>query len=109
MMKKLIFLLVLFSIASRAGAQLARVHLNYDSVKRQLSLQKTTKDSIPVMQQLADVSFPLDDYSLLGSKPDYVTQLLELNKRVKIIDPHPYELVQQAARYVQDKKLAQAL
>jgi len=108
-MKKLIILLTLFLIAGSAGAQMARVHLNFDSVKHQLSLQKTTRDSLPVMQQLADASYPLDDYSLLGSKPDYVTQLLVLNKRVKVIDPHPYELVQQAATYVHDNKLVQAL
>ncbi len=89
---------------NHAVAQQRNLYFDIDSLKHQLSLQKTAVDSFKIAQKLADAAFPLDNVDLFYENSHYVTKLLQLNKRLKLIDPYPYQLIQKAMVYQQQKQ-----
>lgn len=108
-MKKLIYsCLILFCCLAVTYTLQAQQRSQFiaDSLKHQLSLQKTAKDSLYTLQKLADTEDPVDQVELFG-KPDYITPLLELNKKLKLIDPLPYQLLRQAMLYNKAKQYRQ--
>jgi len=82
-------------------------HNEMDSLHRALSKQKTTKDSILILQKLVDFT-PIRAYETSGY-PDDVSKLLELNKRDKVIEPLPYELLKKGNEYWNNKQYKEAL
>jgi two-component system, NtrC family, sensor kinase len=106
-MKKLIFLFALFSIAGRAVAQNDFEHFTMDSLQKQLSAKKNAKDSLFVLQQLVDVT-PIRQGEVVF-QTDRVPKLLELNNRLKLIDPAPYQLIAEGNKYWTNKQYSEAL
>jgi two-component system NtrC family sensor kinase len=110
-MKKLVYLyLILLCCLAETQTLQAQQSLSLitSSLKHRLSLQKTAKDSLFVMQKMADMIVPIDELSTFG-EPDYVTPLLNLNKKLKLIEPAPYELLQQAIRFNKAKQYRQEI
>ena len=89
---------------SPGQAQQRNLYFNADSLKHRLSLQKTAIDSFKIVQKLADATFPLDNVALFYRNSLYVTKLLQLNSRLKLTDPYPYQLIQKAMAYQQQKQ-----
>jgi two-component system NtrC family sensor kinase len=89
-----------------AKAQSIKYNENADSLNHQLSLEKTKKDSIRILQQLVETSFSAD---LPAYKDIWLKKLLALNGKVKLIDPQPYELLLKASGQYNNKKVQQAL
>ncbi len=100
------FFVLCFFLAgiNQARAQQRNLYFNTDSLKHQLSLQKTAVDSFKIAQKLADAAFPLDNVDLFYANSHYVTNLLQLNKRLKLVDPYPYQLIQKAMACQQQKQ-----
>lgn len=82
-------------------------HNKMDSLATVLSKQKTPKDSIRLLQQLADCT-PIRVTETVGY-PDYISKLLELNKDNKAFDPTPYQKLQKATRTWGAKKYRETL
>ena len=92
--------------AAQPKAQLVKHQNDTDFLVHQLSLQKTKKDSVKVLQQIVDVSFSAD---LPAYTDIWLKKLLALNGKVKLIDPQPYELLLKASDQYNNKKVQQAL
>src|SRR5437588_7758956 len=103
------FLILLFFIA---GANTLQAQQNsgfvMDSLQHQLSLKKTAKDSLYLFQKLADTEDPVDDVDSFGNH-DYIMHLLNLNKKLKLIDQLPYQFLQQAVLYNKSKQYKQEI
>ena len=106
-MKKLICLLILFLLAGRGFAQNDFAHAAMDSLQKVLAAQRTEKDSLITIQKLVDFTPVRSDET--GDYPDHIKMLLELNKKLKMIDPQPYQLIQQGNQYWNKKQYAEAL
>jgi two-component system NtrC family sensor kinase len=78
-----------------------------DSLSKLLKLKKSTKDSILVLQQMVDVT-PIRQ-SETANYPDFTKPLLQLNSRVKLLDPEPYQLIQDGNKYWTNKQYHEAL
>jgi two-component system NtrC family sensor kinase len=110
-MKKLIYTLLLlpwFLISHYCAYGQQNRRFTIDSLKQVLSSQKTARDSLYVMQKLADEAWTVDDFMGFGPL-DYATPLLKINRRLKLIDPAPYELIQQAMHYNKTKQYRQEI
>jgi len=106
-MKKLIFLLFFYLLAGHCLAQNDFVHFTMDSLQKQLSAKKNAKDSLFVLQQLVDVT-PIRQGEVVFHT-DRVPKLLELNNRLKLIDPVPYQLISDGNKYWNNKQYREAL
>ena len=78
-----------------------------DSLSKLLNLKRNTKDSILILQQMVDVT-PIRQ-SETAFYPDRTKLLLELNSRVKLVDPEPYQLIQDGNNYWTKKQYREAL
>jgi len=78
-----------------------------DSLAKALAKQKTPKDSLNVLQQLIDCT-PIR-VTETAHYPDYIAQLLRINKATKSFDPEPYEGLEDAGKSWQAKKYKDAL
>ncbi|HEY4195086.1 MAG TPA: ATP-binding protein [Mucilaginibacter sp.] len=105
-MKKLVYpcLLLLFFMAGNKAAYSQAISVGFDSLQNVLPQQKTISGRMRVLQELVDA-----DPTFALHEPKYMVQLLELNKQAKLIDPHPYQLLQQALQYDQSGQTNQAL
>jgi len=72
-------------------------HAEMDSLQKVLARQRTTKDSLIVVQKLVDFTPVRSDETL--SYPDHYKMLLDLNEKIKLIDPAPYQLMLEGNRY----------
>jgi len=81
--------------------------IKMDSLQHILSQQKTRKDSILALQKLVD--YAPTRANVTGVYPDHITKLLELNKKEKIIDPLPYELMRKGDQQWHNKQYHEAL
>ncbi len=106
-MKKLPLLLAFFLSAGTCLAQNDFAHAAMDSLQKILYKQKTAKDSLFILQKLVDFTPVRADETL--SYPDHFKMMLELNGRLKLIDPAPYLLVQQGNAYWAKRQYAQSL
>jgi len=105
---RIVFLLIIcLTSAKSLWAQNDFYRAKMDSVQLVLAHQKTVKDSILTLQKLVDMS-PVRVNELFDY-PDYLTKLLELNKRQKVIDPLPYELLGKGNDYWNKKQFHEAL
>ncbi|HTE00867.1 MAG TPA: ATP-binding protein [Mucilaginibacter sp.] len=96
-MKKLIYtwpvLFILLTVAKSSLAQNDFAHAKMDSLQKVLAQQKAAGDSLLTLQKLVDFTPVRADETL--NYPDHVKMLLELNEKLKLIDPTPYLLIQQ--------------
>jgi two-component system NtrC family sensor kinase len=77
-----------------------------DSLAQVLSHEKTTKDSILILQKLVDQSpIPLNE----AHYPDYMDKLLSLNKKENVINPVPYQLLAKSIDYWKARQYGKAL
>ena len=81
--------------------------IKIDSLQHILSQQKTGKDSILALQKMVDYT-PIRA-NLTEVYPDHITKLLELNKKEKIVDPLPYELMRKGDQQWHNKQYHEAL
>ncbi len=102
-----LFLFCCFGIISSSFAQNDISRPQMDSLKNILSQQKTTKDSILVLQKLVDLT-PIRVGETLRY-PDYLKKLIELNTRLKIVEASPYKELQEGNRQWNDKQYKTAL
>jgi two-component system NtrC family sensor kinase len=98
----LLLIIVLMAVCRNAGAQ--PISAGYDSLKTLLPLQKADKDRLHILQQLVDV-----DPTFSIREPENVDRLLELNEKLHLIDPYPYQLLKKAWRYDSNGLTRQAL
>ena len=103
---------VLMLVACLAGslpayAQNDMFRAQMDSLAQVLKTQKTTTDSILILQKLVDAS-PIPLYEV-AHYPDYMSKLLLLNKKENVINIIPYELLAKSVDYWKDKKYTSAL
>src|SRR6202000_149301 len=105
-MKKLLYpcLVLLFFVSGIKAIYAQAISVGFDSLQNELAKQKTIPARMRVLQQLVDA-----DPTFALHEPKYIVQLLELNKRAKLIDPYPYQLLQQALQYAQAGQTKQAL
>src|SRR5665213_1876858 len=105
-MKKLVYpcLVLMFFIAGIKTTYGQAISVGFDSLQNSLEQQKTIPDRMRVLQELVDA-----DPTFALHEPKYMVQLLELNKQAKLIDPYPYQLLQQALQYAQAGQTKQAL
>jgi two-component system NtrC family sensor kinase len=105
-MKKLVYpcLVLLLFVAGIKSVYAQAISVGFDSLQNVLQQQKTIPGRLRVLQQLVDAD---PTFALHESK--YIVQLLELNKQAKLIDPYPYQLLQQALQYAQAGQTSQAL
>jgi two-component system NtrC family sensor kinase len=94
-------------IASSAFAQNDFNSFKMDSLAKMLSTEKTAKDSILILQQMVD--FVPIRQGETNNYPDRTKLLLELNSREKLIDPVPYQLIQDGNNLWNQKQYAKAL
>lgn len=106
-MKKLIFLSALFLMAGRCLAQNDFARPTMDSLQKLLLTTKTAKDSLLILQQLTDIG-PIHQGET-AFYTDHIPRLLELNKRLKMIDEAPYQLIEEGNKYWQNKQYPEAL
>jgi two-component system, NtrC family, sensor kinase len=102
-MKKLIFLLGFSLLASHCLAQNINTRSTSDSLQKQLSATKNAKDSLLILQGLVDLS-PNAAVDTVR-----IPKLLELNNRLKLIDPAPYQLISDGNKYWKNKQYPEAL
>ena len=111
-MKKILLLLAFYLLASKCFAQNEFARPTMDSLKRLLSVTKDPKDSLLLLQKMVDIT-PIREGEV-ANYSDRVTALLALNKRLKLIDPAPYQLTGdgntqwRAKQYVEALKSLQA-
>jgi len=106
-MKKLIVTCALFLVAGRSFAQNDFAHAAMDSLQKILYRQKSAKDSLFILQKMADFT-PIRHDETSGY-PNHIKMLLDINKKLKLIDPAPYLLLQQGNAYLAKRQYAQSL
>ncbi len=107
MMKKILLLLVFYLLAGKCFAQNEFARPTMDSLKKLLSVTKDPKDSLLLLQKLVDVT-PIREGEVTNY-PDRVPALLVLNKRLKLIDPAPYQLIGEGNTHWRAKQYVEAL
>jgi len=107
MMKKLIFLLPFYLLAGRCFAQNDFAHAAMDSLQKVLAMQKNAKDSVFVLQKLVDFTPIRSDETL--DYPDHYKMLLDLNQKVQLIDPAPYQLMLNGNKYWAKRQYSESL
>jgi len=107
MIKKLIFLLPFYLLAGRCLAQEDFARATMDSLQKQLATTRTAGDSLLILQQLTDV-VPIRQGETI-SYTDWVPKLLQLNNRFKLINPSPYQLIEDGNKYWTNKQYPEAL
>jgi len=106
-MKKLIFLFAFFGMTGKCLAQNDFAFAAMDSLQKVLAKEKTPKDSLFTLQKLVDFT-PIRSDETLGY-PDHIKMLLDLDQKLKLIDPAPYLLLQQGNAYWAKRQYARAL
>ncbi|HTK20748.1 MAG TPA: hypothetical protein VL442_14580 [Mucilaginibacter sp.] len=110
-MRKSIYIIAILSCwlggVQHCLAQNEFSHFKMDSLSKLLTLKKTIRDSILILQQMVDVT-PIHQNEL-KNYPDETKPLLELNSRVKLIDPEPYRLIQEGNNYWTKKQYRESL
>jgi signal transduction histidine kinase len=102
-----LILISFFAFNRPAYAQNDMFRSQMDSLAKVLSHQKTTRDSILILQKLVDQSpIPLNE---TAHYPNYIGKLLALNQKEKLINPAPYEILEKGIDYWQIKQYAKAL
>jgi len=104
-----VYLSLVFCLAG-AGPCFAQndfAHAEMDSLQKVLSHEKTAKDSLFTLQKLVDFTPIRSDETL--RYPDHYKMLLGLNDKLKLIDPAPYVLMQEANVYWNKRKYAGSL
>src|SRR5579863_8705463 len=99
-MKRISVYLSLVICLAGAGPCFAQndfAHAEMDSLQIVLSHQKTAKDSLLTLQKLVDFTPVRHDETLVY--PDHYKMLLDLNEKVKLIDPAPYQLMLNGNKY----------
>jgi hypothetical protein len=107
-MKRLI-LIVLCSLCINLAHAQQRHEIILDSLKHQLPLKKTAKDSLYTLQQITDRLYEVDLITLDREFEGYFTKFMELNDRLKLTDPAPYVLLQKAREYNKNKQYREQL
>ena len=97
-------LVLLFFLAGTRAARAQAISVGFDSLQNVFSQQNTIAGRIRVLQELVDA-----DPTFALHEPKYIIQLLELNKQAKLIDPYPYQLLEQALQYAQAGQTSKAL
>ena len=98
---------ICLAFARPVYAQNDFVHSTMDSLQKQLSAKKNAKDSLLVLQQLVDV-MPIRQNET-AFYTDRLPKLFELNSRLKLINPAPYQLIADGNKYWKNKQYAEAL
>jgi two-component system NtrC family sensor kinase len=108
-MKRISIALLFFFclLAGKCFAQNDFAHSTMDSLQKRLSATKNAKDSLLILQQLVDVT-PIRQGEI-AFYTDRVPKLLELNNGLKLIDPAPYQLIENGNKYWKNKQYAEAL
>ncbi|MGZ3767957.1 MAG: hypothetical protein ACXVA2_25050, partial [Mucilaginibacter sp.] len=78
-----------------------------DSLQKVLTVQKTAKDSLFIVQKLVDFTPIRSDETL--DYPDQYKMLFALNEKLKLIDPAPYLLMQEGNKYWAQRKYGESL
>jgi len=105
-MKKKFHSLILVCLVTGAGMANAQVrnHHKYDSLQRQLPRQRSDAGKIKIVQQLVDYDIMFTDLSSA-----YLNQLIELNKKARLIDDRPYMVLQNANQFINKNQNKEAL
>ncbi len=104
-----VYLSLVFCLAAAKPvlAQNDFAHAAMDSLQKVLATQRTAKDSLLTLQKLVDFTPVRSDETL--PYPDHYKTLLELNEKLKLIDPAPYLLMQQGNAYWAKRQYAKSL
>ena len=94
-----VYLSIIFCLAGvrPCFAQNDFAHAEMDSLQKVLAVQKTTKDSLFIVQKLVDFTPVRSDETL--DYPDHYKMLFALNGKLKLVDPAPYLLMQDGNKY----------
>ena len=104
-----VYLLLVFCLAgaARCFAQNDFAHAAMDSLQKVLATQRTAKDSLLTIQKLVDFT-PVRHDETLGY-PDHYKMLLDINEKLKLIDPAPYLLMQDGNKYWAKRQYGESL
>jgi signal transduction histidine kinase len=98
------FLFAFCCFVCNTKVQAQPISAGYDSLKRLLPLQNSGRGRLYIFQQLVDV-----DPTFSQHEPQNIDSLLQLNRKLHLIDAYPYQLLQKAWRYDGSKQTRQAL
>src|ERR1700757_2372515 len=82
-------------------------HAAMDSLQKVLAQQKTAKDSLLTIQKLVDFTPVRHDETLLYL--DHYKILFDLNGKLKLIDPAPYQLLLDGNKYWSKRQYNESL
>src|SRR5882724_4256003 len=104
-----VYLIFVFCLAAAkpALAQNDFANATMDSLQKVLAKQSTGKDSLFTLQKLVDFTPVRSDETLRYH--NHYKMLLDLNEKLKLIDPAPYQLMQEANIYWNKRKYNESL